>query len=76
MPLASLTVKTHQDSILAHCKGVGRERIKADIVACPARTLERRTLLSTTRQRALARSLSVEASAPHRMTATAQASGA
>jgi hypothetical protein len=60
-------------------RDAGWERIKADMVARPTRTLEGRTFPAATPQRvqrALTRSLSLEASAPHRMTATAQASGA
>jgi len=46
------------------------------MIACPAWMLERCTLLPQLVQRAPARSLSLEALGPHRMTATAQASGA
>jgi len=55
---------------------VGRERIEADIIAGPAWTLNGRAFRAATGQRAPARSLSLEASGPHKMTETAHASGA
>jgi hypothetical protein len=53
---------------------IGRKRTEANMIAGPAWMLEGRTFELV--QRAPARSLSLEARGPHKMTATAQASGA
>ena len=55
---------------------VSRKRQKAHVIAAPTGMLERRALIPHEVQRARCLSRSLDAVAPQRMTATAQASGA
>ena len=55
---------------------VGRKRIKADVITGPAGTLQGRAFPAATGATSASAQLVLEAFGPHKITATAQASGA